>query len=73
MTEDLKYTKAELEIADSIITHQREIINLKDQTIDIKTKELQENVRKSVKKEIKVGIISGVIGIVLGMVLGSIL
>ena len=70
MTEDLRYTKAELEVADSIIFHQREVITLKDQTIDLKNQEIQDNLRKSARQKIKVGIISGTIGAVVGVILG---
>lgn len=70
MTEDLRYTKAELEVADSVILHQQEIINLKDQDIDLKTQEINENLKKSTKKQIKVGVISGVVSAIIGLVLG---
>lgn len=70
MTEDLKYTKIELEVADSIILHQREIIKLKDQTIDLKTQELQENIKKSTNREIRIGIGAGILGIALGIIFG---
>lgn len=70
MTEELRYTKAELEVADSIIHHQKEIIRLKDQTIDLKTTELQKNIKKSYQRQIKTGVICGVSGIILGVLLG---
>lgn len=70
MTEDLKYTKAELEMADSVIYHQEEMLKLKDQVIDTKTKALQDNIKESKKRQIKTGILSGVIGIVVGVLIG---
>lgn len=73
MTEDLRYTKMELEVADSIITHQRNIIEKKDEIIDIKTIELQENIKKSQKEKRNIGIMSGVTGLVLGIVISVIL
>lgn len=63
----------ELEVADSIITHQRNIIEKKDEIIDIKTIELQENIKKSQKEKRNIGIMSGVTGLVLGIVISVIL
>lgn len=73
MTEDLRYTKAELEVADSIITHQQEVIGIKEDIIDLRTRELQENIKKSTKDKTKIGVGSGIFGLFLGVILGILL
>ena len=73
MTEELKYALFDLDMADSIISHQTEIIFLQNQTIDLKTKELQDNIRESQRRQVKIGVISGSIGIVLGVLLNLLL
>lgn len=66
MSEDLRYTKAELEAADSIIYHQTKIISLKDQKIELREQEIKESSRR----QIRVGLFSGGLGMVLGILLG---
>lgn len=63
MTEDLKYTKKELEICDSVSV-------VKDQMIDLQ-KDINKRITTTSKKKAKkIGLISGGLGFVLGLILG---
>lgn len=66
MTEDLKLTKQELSVCDSIQKHKDNIICLQDSIIN--RKDLLIHEYKTTAK--KAGFISGGIGIILGILLG---
>lgn len=69
MTEDLKWTKAELKVADSIITHKDSVISLKDQYIKYKDSELEKIAKVDKKKKIRTGLLSGGAGIIVGLII----
>ena len=78
MTEDLKLTKQELSVCDSIQKHkdniiclQDSIINQKDNIINRKDLLIHEYKTTAKKKAKKAGFISGGIGIILGILLGT--
>ena len=73
MSEDLKYTKEELEMADSVISFQRELIDTQDLVLQYRTQQLQETVRKSYRQNTKTGLIAGGAGVVVGVILGLLL
>ena len=70
MTEDLKYTKAELEAADSIIDRQRKIIELKDEVLTVKEQILTSERQRLKRRTRKFSIISGGLGLVVGVICG---
>lgn len=71
MTEDLKLTKQELSVCDSIQKHKDNIICLQDSIINQKDLLIREYKTTAKKKAKKAGFISGGIGIILGILLGT--
>lgn len=68
MTEDLKYTKRELEICDSIQSYQSQIIINQKSLIENQEKYYKSTVKKERKK---FGMIFSGLGLVLGMLFGG--
>ena len=66
ITEDLKYTREELRLGDSISSKKDTIINLKNREINI----IQATEKEKAKK---IGVISGGIGLVFGIIIGILL
>lgn len=73
MSEDLKYTKEELALSDSVIVFQREIIDTQDLVIQYRNQQLQETIKKSYRQNTKTGVIAGGAGLVVGVILGILL
>jgi hypothetical protein len=69
MTEDLRYTKQELQICDSIIVKKDTIISAQKSIITEKDK----IITTEKKKAKKIGLISGGLGIVVGLIFGVVL
>lgn len=70
MTEDLKLTKQELSVCDSIQKHKDNIIGIQDSIINRKDLLIHEYKTTAKKEAKKAGFISGGIGIILGILLG---
>ena len=70
MTEDLKLTKQELSVCDSIQKHKDNIICLQASIINQKDLLIHEYKTTAKKKAKKAGFISGGIGIILGILVG---
>ena len=71
MTEDLKCTKSELEICDSIQVHKDNIIALKDSML-LKKDEIIKDYKTTAKKRAKkIGLWSGGISLVIGLIIGG--
>lgn len=67
MTEDLKYTKKELQICDSLGIHKDKIIDTQKSIITEKDK----MIATGKKKAKKIGLISGGLGFVIGLIIGG--
>lgn len=70
MTEDLKLTKQELSVCDSIQKHKDNIICIQDSIIGQKDIIIQDYKTTGNKKAKKAGFISGGLGIIFGILLG---
>ena len=64
MTEDLKYTKQELRMCDSVITHKDSIISIQDKMMKVKDTTAKRRARK-------IGLLSGGIGTIIGLIIGG--
>lgn len=69
MTEDLKYTKKELQICDSLGIHKDKIIDTQKSIITEKDK----MITTGKKKAKKIGLISGGLSFLIGLILGGLI
>ena len=69
MTEDLKYTKKELQICDSLGIHKDKIIDTQKSIITEKDK----MITTEKKKAKKIGLISGGLSFIIGLILGGLI
>lgn len=69
MTEDLKYTKKELQICDSLGIHKDKIIDSQKSIITEKDK----MITTEKKKAKKIGLISGGLSFIIGLILGGLI
>lgn len=69
MTEDLKYTKKELQICDSLSSHKDKIIDTQKSIITEKDK----MITTGKKKAKKIGLISGGLSFIIGLILGGLI
>lgn len=69
MTEDLKYTKKELQICDSLSSHKDKIIDTQKSIITEKDK----MITTEKKKAKKIGLISGGLSFIIGLILGGLI
>lgn len=73
---DLKYTKLELEMADSSIVHLRNSVVLSDSIISMKDEQLgvlKKEIKREKNNRIKTMIFSGGIGALVGLIVGILL
>lgn len=70
---DLKFTKKELEISDSIISSQQRSILMLDSISSYKDQQLgiyEKEINSAKKRRLKTGILSGGIGALIGLLIG---
>lgn len=69
MTEDLRYTKKELQICDSLGVHKDKIIDTQKSVIIEKDKMIETGKKKAKK----IGLISGGLSFIIGLILGGLI